>query len=139
MKSKRLFAILLLLAGCMALMTSYAPAQNNGPKYDPSTEITLKGTVQEIKMVPGAYEGVHVMLKTSTDTILVHLAPEGFLKMLDFDAKVGDSFEVVGCKITGEFGPEILAKDVKAGNNEITLRDKKGSPAWAGMKFSSGT
>ncbi|ABF39977.1 hypothetical protein Acid345_0974 [Candidatus Koribacter versatilis Ellin345] len=139
MKSKQLFATLLLLAGCMTLMTSFALAQSNGPKYDPSTEVTLKGTVQEIKMVPGPYEGVHVMLKTSTDTILVHLAPQGFLKMLDFDVKVGDSVEVTGCKITGEMGPEILSKDVKAGNNEITLRDKKGAPAWAGMKFSSGT
>ena len=138
MKSKQLFATLLLLTGCMVLMTSFALAQNTGPKYDPSTEVTLKGTVQEIKMVPGAYEGVHVMLKTSTDTILVHLAPQGFLKMLDFNVQIGDSFEVVGCKITGEFGPEILSKDVKAGNNEITLRDKKGAPAWAGMKFSAG-
>ena len=138
MKSRQLFATLLLLAGFAALTTSFALAQNTGPKYDPSTEMTLKGTVQEVKMVPGTYEGVHVMLKTSTDTILVHLAPQGFLKMLDFNVQIGDSFEVVGCKITGEFGPEILAKDVKAGNNEITLRDKKGAPAWAGMKFDSG-
>jgi hypothetical protein len=138
MRSKRFFATLVLLAGCLTLTGSFASAQNSGPKYDFANEVTLKGTVQEIKMVPGHYEGVHVMLKTSTDTILVHLAPEGFLKMLEFDAKVGDSFEVTGCKITGEFGPEILAKDVKAGNNELTLRDKKGAPAWAGMKFDSG-
>ncbi len=138
MKSKQFFATLLLLVVSMVLMTSSALAQNNGPKYDASTEVTLKGTVQEVKIVPGAYEGVHVMLKTSTDTYLVHLAPQGFLKMLDFNVQVGDSFEVVGCKITGEFGPEILAKDVKAGNNELTLRDKKGAPAWAGMKFDAG-
>ncbi len=138
MKSKRFFATLVLLAGCMALMTSFAIAQSNGPKYDASTEVTLKGTVQEVKMVPGAYEGVHVLLKSGNETYLVHLAPQGFLKMLEFDVKVGDSFEVSGCKITGEFGPEILAKVVKAGNNEITLRDKKGSPAWAGMKFDAG-
>ena len=123
----------------MILMTSFATAQNTGPKYDFANEVTLKGTVEEIKMVPGPYEGVHVLLKTATDTVLVHLAPQGFLKMLDFDVKVGDSFEVTGCKITGEFGPEVLSKDVKAGNNEITLRDKKGLPAWAGMKFESGT
>ncbi len=138
MKSKQLFATLLLLAGCMALMTSFALAQNSGPKYDFANEVTLKGTVQEVKMVPGAYEGVHVVLKSGSETALVHLAPQGFLKMLDFNVQVGDSFEVSGCKITGEFGPEILAKEVKAGNNEITLRDKKGIPAWQGMKFDSG-
>lgn len=134
MKSKPLFAMLVLLLGSLAL-TAASLAQNTGPKYDFANEVKLKGTVQELKMVPGPYEGVHVMLKTDTDTILVHLAPDGFLKMLDFTVKVGDSFEVTGCKITGEFGPEILAKDIKAGNNELTLRDKKGVPAWTGMKF----
>jgi hypothetical protein len=139
MKSRRLFAMLLLLTGGMVLMTSSLRAQNTGPKYDFANEVKLKGTIEEIKMVPGPYEGVHVMLKTSTETILVHLAPEGFLKMLEFNVAKGDTLEVTGCKITGEFGPEILAREVISGNNDLTLRDKKGSPAWAGMKFSSGT
>lgn len=136
MKSKRLFAMWVLLAGCMALMTSSLFAQKNGPKYDFANEAKVKGTVEEIKTVPGDFEGVHVMLKTGTDTILVHLAPEGFLKMLEFNVAKGDSLEVTGCKITGHMGPEILAREVVSGNNSLTLRDKKGQPAWAGMKFS---
>ncbi len=138
MKSKRVFAMLVLLVGCMVLMTSSLRAQKTGPKYDFDNEVKLKGTVEEIKMVPGPYEGVHVVLKTANETILVHLAPEGFLKMLEFNVAKGDSFEVTGCKITGEFGPEILAREVVSGNNSLTLRDKKGLPAWAGMKFESG-
>lgn len=137
MKSRRVFVILAFLAGCI-LATSSLLAQNTGPKYDFGNEVKLKGTIDEIKMVPGAYEGVHVMLKTASETILVHLAPEGFLKMLDFNVQKGDTLEVTGCKITGEFGPEILSREVTAGNNDITLRDKKGAPAWAGMKFDSG-
>jgi hypothetical protein len=138
MKSKRLSAILVLLAGCMLLVTSSLFAQKTGPAYDFSKEVKLKGSIEEIKMVPGDFEGVHVMLKTSSETILIHLAPEGFLKMLDFIATKGDSMEVTGCKITSEFGPEILAREVVSGNNSLTLRDKKGIPAWAGMKFAAG-
>jgi hypothetical protein len=138
MKSRRLSAILLFLAGCMVLATSSLFAQKTGPKYDFANEVKLKGTVEEIKMVPGDFEGVHVMLKTSSETILVHLAPEGFLKMLDFIANKGDALEITGCKITGEMGPEVLAREVVSGNNSMTLRDKKGLPAWAGMKFASG-
>jgi hypothetical protein len=138
MRSKQLFAILVFLAGSMFLVTSSLFAQKTGPKYDFATEVKIKGTIEEIKMVPGDFEGVHVMLKTSSETILVHLAPEGFLKMLDFIATKGDSMEVTGCKITGDFGPEILAREVVSGNNSLTLRDKKGVPAWAGMKFTSG-
>jgi hypothetical protein len=137
MKSKRLSAILVLLAGCMVLATSSLFAQKTGPAYDFANEVKLKGTVEEVRMVPGNFEGVHVMLKTGTETILVHLAPEGFLKMLEFTVAKGDTLEVTGCKITGEFGPEILARDVVSGNNDLTLRDKKGLPAWAGMKFAA--
>ncbi|HEY3930315.1 MAG TPA: hypothetical protein VGL89_18225 [Candidatus Koribacter sp.] len=135
MKSRRHFASLMFLAVSLVLATSSLLAQNSGPKYDFNNEVKLKGTVDEIKMVPGEFEGVHVMLKTATETILVHIAPEGFLKMLDFTVNKGDALEVTGCKITGEFGPEILAREVVAGNNSLTLRDKKGLPAWAGMKF----
>lgn len=138
MKSKRLLVVLAFLAGCMLLAISSASAQNTGPKYDFGNEVKLKGTIDEIKMVPGDFEGVHVLLKTATDTILVHLAPSGFLKMLDFNVNKGDSLEVTGCKITGEFGPEVLAREVVSGNNSLTLRDKKGVPAWAGMKFAGG-
>lgn len=137
MKSRHIFAILALLAGCMLLATSSLFAQKTGPAYDFANEVKIKGVVDEIKMVPGPYEGVHVMLKTSTETILVHLAPEGFLKMVDFTVAKGDTLEVTGCKITGEFGPEILAREVVSGSNDMTLRDKKGLPAWAGMKFPS--
>lgn len=139
MKSKRLSAILAFLAGCMLLATSSLFAQKTGPKYDFAAEVKVKGTVEEVKMVPGDFEGVRVMLKSGTETIIVHLAPEGFLKMLEFTVAKGDTLEVTGCKITGEVGPEILARDVVSGNNDLTLRDKKGLPAWAGMKFTPGS
>ena len=138
MKSKQLLVMLVLLVGCMVLMTTSLRAQKTGPKYDLGNEVKLKGTVEEIKMVPGPYEGVHVLLKTDTDTVLVHLAPQGFLKMLEFNVAKGDSLEVTGCKITGEAGPEVLAREVVSGNNSVTLRDKKGLPAWTGMKFDAG-
>ena len=135
MRSKHRFVSLIFLALSLVLATSSLFAQKTGPKYDFANEVKLKGTVEEIKMVPGEFEGVHVMLKTANETILVHLAPSGFLKMLDFNVAKGDTLEVTGCKITGEFGPEILGREVILGNNSLTLRDKGGIPAWAGMKF----
>lgn len=135
MKSKQLCTILAFLAAFVLLGSLSLFAQKTGPKYDPGTEVKVKGTIEEIKLVPGEYEGVHVMLKTGTETVFIHLAPEGFLKMLEFNVAKGDSLEVTGCKITGDMGPEILAKEIVSGQNSLTLRDKKGLPAWAGMKF----
>jgi len=138
MKSRQACAILVLLVGCMVLAASSLLAQKTGPKYDLTNEVKLKGTVEDIKIVPGDFEGVHVMLKTPSETILVHLAPAGFLKMVEFTVAKGDTLEVTGCRITGDLGPEILAREVVSGNNDMTLRDKKGLPAWAGMKFDAG-
>jgi hypothetical protein len=138
MKSKQLCTILAFLAAFVVLGTSSLFAQKTGPKYDFGNEVKLKGTIDEIKMVPGEFEGVHVILKTATETMLIHLAPDGFLKMLEFNVAKGDTLEVTGCKITGDMGPEVLAREVVSGQNSLTLRDKKGAPAWAGMKFASG-
>lgn len=103
-----------------------------GPKYSTTNEITIKGTVEEIKVVPGAMEGIHLVLKNGTDTTLVHVAPERFLKEMDSEFAKGDQLEVVGCKIKAEDGTdEFLSRQITKNGNELMLRDKKGTPIWA--------
>lgn len=100
------------------------------PKYDFATEVKLKGTVEEVKLVPGANEGVHVMLKTGTESILVHIAPPEFLKEFEFPVNKGDQFQVVGSKLLIDGQNEVLAKEITKGENSVTLRDNKGVPVW---------
>ena len=119
-----LFAVLSVL--CWA-------AEKPSPKYDKNTEVTLKGTIEEIKLVPGPNEGIHIMLKTGDQTILVHIAPEKFLKEMDITLKKGDHLEVTGSKIKTEDGDEVLAKTIAFdANNSFTLRDEHGVPVWTG-------
>ena len=108
-------------------------AEKPSPKYDKSTEVTLKGTIEDIKLVPGPGEGIHVMLKTGDQVILVHIAPEKFLKEMDLNLKKGDKLEVTGSKVKTEDGDEILAKTIALdANNSFILRDEKGTPVWIG-------
>ena len=107
---------------------------NTGPKYDVANEVKIKGVVEEIREVPGEFEGTHLVVKTDTGTMLVHVAPADFLKDIDSSFKVGDEVLVIGAKAPDATEPEILAREITVGTNTTTLRDDKGIPVWAGWK-----
>jgi DNA/RNA endonuclease YhcR with UshA esterase domain len=125
-----------------ALATAVTPALAAGkgnpqtavPKYDPATEVTLKGTVDGVRErecpVSGGM-GAHVVLKTSDGkTIEVHLATTRFMKNYDLVFNKGDQIEVTGSKVVFEGVETIFAREVKRGNDTFTFRDKDGNPVW---------
>lgn len=103
-------------------------------KYDPTKEVKVKGTVEEVKEVPGEFEGTRLVVKSGDKTTVVRLAPAQFLKEIDCWIKVGDQVEVVGAKVVGSSEDEVLAREVTFGNNTMVLRDQKGVPIWTGWK-----
>ncbi len=129
--SKALFAgVIVLLVTATALWGQKSASL--GPKYNLANETTIKGTVEDLKVVPGAMEGIHLVVKTDTETLLVHVAPEKFLKEMDSQFAKGDQVEVVGSKIKAEDGTdELLARQIVKSGNQLLLRDKKGIPIWA--------
>ena len=56
------------------------PGKTTGPKYDKANEVKIKGVIVEVREVPGEFEGLHLVVKTDTKTVLVHVAPSEFLK-----------------------------------------------------------
>jgi DNA/RNA endonuclease YhcR with UshA esterase domain len=104
------------------------------PKYDPSTEVTLKGTVDEVRdrqcPVSGGL-GSHIVLNLgSNKTIEVHLATTRFVKSYDLIFNKGDEVEVTGSKVTFEGVETIFAREVRRGNDTFVFRDKDGKPVW---------
>ncbi|MDT8066700.1 MAG: hypothetical protein ROO76_00905 [Terriglobia bacterium] len=126
-----LFVGAIILAMSVALLAQKLSG-NTGPKYDAKSEVTVKGTVEDIKTVPGSLEGVHLVLKSENETILVHVAPEKFLSEMETSFNKGDVLQVVGCKIKDPGGnDELLAREItKSNDNQLVLRDKKGTPIW---------
>ena len=123
----------LLFAMAAALAPAFA-AQNNVPKYNSATEVTLKGVVDEIRdrqcPVSGGM-GSHVVLKLADGkTIEVHLATTKFVKSYDLIFAKGDELEVTGSKVTFEGVETIFAREVKRGNDTFVFRDKEGHPVW---------
>ncbi len=124
----------------MAVLAAVAFAQNNTadepPKYDVAKEVTIKGTVEEVKQVPnpkGAM-GIHLMVKSGSDVLEVRLCPNSFLKEIDIAFNKGDELKVTGSKVRVGEKDVILAREIERGNNTIVLRDKQGVPVWTWLK-----
>lgn len=103
--------------------------------YDPAKVETLSGevaSIDEFQPMKGMSKGVHVTLKTETETVPVHLGPEWFLEKQDAAIEKGDKLEVTGSRISFEGKPAIIASEVKKGDQTLKLRDEKGVPVWSG-------
>lgn len=133
--SCRSWSKIVLTAGALLLAVSSGLAQrvrDTGPKYDVANEVKIKGVVAEIREVPGAYEGIYLVVKTDTSTVLVRVAPAAFLREMDTTFAVGNQVQVTGAKALGVAEEQILAREIILGTNTVTLRDDKGIPVWAG-------
>ena len=133
----RLWSKLLFIAAVVACLPSVGWGQHpakTGPKYDTANEVKIKGVIVEVREVPGEFEGTHLVVKTDTKTVVVHVAPTDFLKEIDTSFNKGDEVVVLGAKAPDAPEEEILAREITDGNNTATLRDDKGVPIWAGWK-----
>lgn len=117
-----------------ASATTQANNSANVPKYDPATEATYKGTVEEItdRVCPvSGGMGSHLLLKLADGkTIEVHLATTKFVKMYELVFAKGDQIEVTGSKVKFEGVDTIFAREIKRGTDTFVFRDKDGKPIW---------
>jgi hypothetical protein len=107
--------------------------------YNPATEVTLSGTVDEVKhMTQGKGQGgLHLILNTQPGPMEVILGPAGFVSSRNFTFAKGDALTVTGSKMTMNATEVLVAREVKRGDEVLTLRDTKGFPLWAGRGRSS--
>jgi hypothetical protein len=76
--------------------------------------------------------GTHVTLKTSAETLQVHLGPTAFLNEKKVVIAKGDTLVVVGSRVTVDGERAFIAKEVRKGDSVWTLRDAAGLPLWRG-------
>ena len=102
------------------------------PEYDPKAEVTIKGVVEDFheSKVRADHPGLHLVVKTETETVEVHACPVRFMSELEFTIDKGDEVTVVGSR--PEAGGIVVAREVTKGQTSLILRDKKGEPVWTG-------
>ncbi|MGA8272007.1 MAG: hypothetical protein WB919_10665 [Candidatus Sulfotelmatobacter sp.] len=127
---------LLLHFTALAILAIYAFAQaapkQAQPKYDPATEATVKGSVEELKFLPpdSPKPVAYLVMKSGQDSLQVYLCPKSFLDEMGFAMKAGDEIQLTGSKVTQAGADLTLAREVVKGGDTLTLRFKDGKPAW---------
>lgn len=117
----------------------WGPRGEYSRMYDPGAVETVSGEVTSVELMTpmkGMSQGVHVSLKTGTETVSVHLGPSWYMENQDTKIEKGDKIEVKGSRITHMGAPAIIAAEVKKGGSTLKLRDEAtGRPAWAGWRM----
>jgi len=137
----RLSAVLLgILAGILLLGVDRVAAQRGGGRnqtpahYDVAAEVTVTGTVDEVRQVtgPGLGAGTHVTLKATTETLDLALGPSRFMTQKKYNLAKGDQIHVIGAKTKVEGRDILVVREIKRGSDTMTFRDAKGFPMWSG-------
>ena len=98
--------------------------------YSAAAEVTVKGTVEDLKS--GPRQGMHVMLKTSDATLELALGPSWYQTEKKYELAKGDQIDVIGAKSDIDGRHVLLVREIKKGSETMTFRDAKGFPMWAG-------
>ena len=131
------------LTGAMTLFTAAslvasAPQQRAAGQtprmYNVATEVTISGTIDDVITVSGAGSqgGVHLMLRTTSETLEIHVGPEWFMTQQKYKLAKGDAVSITGSRIKMDTTERVVAREVKKGAETMTFRDAKGFPKWSG-------
>jgi hypothetical protein len=126
---RALVCVLAFLALAVALAAQAPP---KAPEYVVAAEVTIRGVVEDIheSKVTTDHPGLHLILKTESETVEVHACPVRFLSDLDFTIAKGDTLTVVGSRPKN--ATVIVAREITKDSVTLTLRDKNGVPNWRG-------
>lgn len=101
--------------------------------YNPATETTVKGSVEDFTQgARGMMMGTHLTVKTAEGETQVMLGPTQFIADKGFSFAKGDQVEITGSKITMGGVEWLIAREVIKDGKTLTLRDKSGKPEWSG-------
>ena len=139
---KQLKSLLIAVAVGLALTATAALAQGRGPgmgmsNYDPKTEVTVKGTIEDVQQQQGmhGWMGTHLVLKTDSGTLDVHAGPSGYIAEKQFSFTKGDTIEVVGSNVTLQNKDALLAREITKDGKTLVLRNAQGVPEWSGSRW----
>jgi hypothetical protein len=128
------------LAAFAAEDASYGPGRGAHHKrmFDAKTVESVTGDVTLVNKISrgrGTSYSVHLVLKTETEEIPVHLGPSWYLDKQEVKIGQNDKIEVKGSRVTFQGGKQaIVAAEVKKGDALLKLRDENGTPAWSRRK-----
>ena len=133
MKRRALWLAIAILFSCTfpnGLAVELPSANHPTPLYNPKLEQKITGVVAESANVSGGklLPGEHLTLLTRAGKLDVQLGPPRAPSAEELGLRAGDQIEVTGCVISYKGRPVLLARQVKRGNQVMTLRTQRGYP-----------
>ena len=124
------------LAFTFATTAAFAQGRGYGTgmsRYDPKTQVTVKGTIEDVQQQTGrrSWSGTHLILKTDAATFDVHVGPSSYIAQQKFAFAKGDVIEVVGSKVTIADKEALLAREITKDGKTLVLRNAQGIPQWS--------
>jgi hypothetical protein len=119
----------------VASVTSVLAQKYGGtPNYDPKTETKVSGTIEDVQQHAGrhGWVGIHLMLKTGTGMVEVHVGPANYISQQKFSFLKGDQIEVLGSLVKLSGSDALLAREITKEGKVLTLRTAQGVPLWSG-------
>jgi hypothetical protein len=108
-------------------------------QYNVNSVETIEGEIVEVTYRPSkkkaATMGVHMTVKTKSETVPVHLGPVWYLNQQQ-ELNKGDNVTVTGSRITYDGSPALIAAKVIRNQMTLRLRDQNGFPVWRGWRRS---
>ena len=139
MKRKTDWRMILFVTVTLLLAVSIAYAQKRKgqmqgmPRYDTTTEVTLRGTITKVESHMGrmGWNGTHLVVSFESETLTVHVGPSNYVDQQGFSFAAGEQIEVTGSRIKLEGTDVLIAREIKKGEKVLTLRNAQGIPAWS--------
>lgn len=117
----------------VVIVLFYQGPKQRAPKYNTGTEVKVEGVVQEVRQFwcpVNGDEGTHLMLKTDSGMLEVHVAPRRFLQGNGVSFSQGDRIQVVGSMVIYEEHDALIARTITRGDQTFAFREPGGRPLW---------
>jgi hypothetical protein len=134
--------------GLVATSTTFSATSNSHAKpmtghamFNPSKIETVQGQVAGIsqwKSKNGKATAEWLSLKSDRGTMRVLLGPTSYLNKEKVKIQKGDYIAVTGSRVTMHKKTDLVATEVKKGNETLDLRRSDGTPLWS-AKATQGT
>jgi len=111
----------------------FTSPRHRAPAYSAWNEVTVQGTVEDVQEfycpISGD-QGTHLLVKTESGSVQVHLAPTRFLRDKNLRFSKGDLIQVVGSRIKYQGHEALIARTVVRGTQTMAFREQNGRPVW---------
>ena len=127
MRAEHAIAILVSCASLALLFSTPAPAQQ--VPISVSTRVEIRGTIQEVRLLPG--QGMpYLVISQGEKPVRVYLGSMRYLIQHNFNPKMGQEVSVTGFQVADGVVAATVA--LTGSDRELKLRDENGRPLWRG-------